>query len=114
MFATDHAPHPAATKANGFRDSANGIVGLETAIPVTYRVMVEEEGMPVDAWARAWHEMPASLFPRTLAPEIAALPQTAVEIGATRAVDISSFASLSRNCPYHGMEFSCWPKEVLK
>lgn len=114
MFATDHAPHPAATKSNGFRDSANGIVGLETAIPVTYRVMVEEEGMSVDAWARAWHEMPASLFPRALAHEIAALPQTAVEIGATRAVDISSFASLSRNCPYHGMEFSCWPKEVLK
>jgi hypothetical protein len=28
-------------------------------------------------------------------------------------VDIDSFASLSRNCPYHGMAFSCRPEEVL-
>jgi dihydroorotase-like cyclic amidohydrolase len=31
-----------------------------------------------------------------------------------RKVDISAFASLSRNCPYNGMEFSCWPEEVVR
>ena len=35
MFATDHAPHPAETKSAGFASSANGIIGLETAIPIT-------------------------------------------------------------------------------
>lgn len=112
MFATDHAPHPAGTKSRGFLESANGIVGLETAIPVTYQVMVEEEGMPVADWARAWSDLPASLLPRRFAPEIAALPKTVVSVGAARAVDTASFASLSRNCPYHGLRFTCWPKEV--
>jgi dihydroorotase len=114
MFATDHAPHPAEAKAGGFAAAANGIIGLETAIPITYHVMVEEEGMPVDAWARAWSALPAALFPRPLAAELAALPPTVVEIGAPRAVDCAAFATLSRNCPYQGMSFTCWPKEVTE
>ena len=104
MFATDHAPHPAEAKAKGFAGSANGIVGLETAIPVTYHVMVEEEGMSVADWARAWHELPL----RIVAPRgrgDGALRKTVVSVGAPRAVDVASFASRSRNCPYDGMEF---------
>ncbi len=106
MFATDHAPHPAETKDKGFAKSANGIIGLETAIPITYAVMVEEEGMSLDAWAKAWTQMPRAL--------VAGLPDlgtTTVEIGEERAVDLASFASLARNCPYGGMRFRCWPKE---
>jgi len=113
MFATDHAPHPAATKDCGYAKAANGIVGLETAIPITYRTMVEEEGMSVDAWARAWWEMPR----RLLAPsalDAAALDGlcTTVEVGEPRAVDVASFASKSRNCPYDGRVFDCWPRPV--
>lgn len=63
MFATDHAPHPAATKSLGFLRSANGIIGLETAVAITYEVMVAGEGMPTEAWARAWNAMPCSLLP---------------------------------------------------
>jgi len=110
MFATDHAPHPAVTKSKGFAASANGIIGLETAIPITYAVMVEEEGMSVDAWARAWTEMPygiISKFGGFFDP--ASLPQTTVTVGEKRSVDVSSFVSLSRNCPYDGLSFSCWP-----
>jgi len=110
MFATDHAPHPTETKNRGFVGSANGIVGLETAIPITYAVMVEEEGMSVGAWARAWTEMPygiLSKFGGIFDP--AKLSQTTVVVGEQRAVDVSSFASLSRNCPYGGLSFACWP-----
>ena len=32
MLATDHAPHPRETKSCGFLKSANGIIGLETAV----------------------------------------------------------------------------------
>ena len=105
MFATDHAPHPAARKSLGFARSANGIIGLETAIPITYAVMVEEEGMPVEAWARAWCEMP-----RWIVRGLGTLGATTVEIGEERAVDVGVFASRSRNCPYDGMRFNCWPK----
>ena len=107
MFATDHAPHPAGAKECGYARAANGIIGLETAVPITYRVMVEEEGMSVEAWARAWHDMPLGLFPDA-ASAAAALSPTVVAVGQPRAVDVGSFASLSRNCPYDGMEFSCW------
>ena len=112
MFATDHAPHPADKKSLGFRTSANGIIGLEVAIPITYHVMVEEEGMSVEDWAKAWYEKPRDILAPSLRARVASLPTTVVEIGAERTVDINAFASLSRNCPYHGMRFTCWPKGV--
>ena len=106
MFATDHAPHPAAVKNCGYEKAANGIIGLETAIPITYQVMVEEEGMSVDAWAEAWWKKPLDILPRgTVIPR-----ETTVALHAEpRAVDVSAFASLSRNCPYNGMKFRAWP-----
>jgi len=106
MFATDHAPHPAATKAKGFAASANGIIGLETAVAITYGVMVEEEGMSVDAWARAWYDLPSWLIHGF---DAASLPKTRLAVGERRKVDLASFASLSRNCPYQGTEWRCWP-----
>ena len=121
MFATDHAPHPAAKKSLGFAKSANGIIGLETAIPVTYAVMVEEEGMSVEKWAEAWWKMPrdivkigslgslGALGANVVTDANMTLKDTKITIGEERAVDINSFASLSRNCPYNGMRFRCWP-----
>lgn len=113
MFATDHAPHPADRKSVGFAKSANGIIGLEVAVPITYHVMVEEEGMAVEAWAKAWCDLPRQIIAKgVVAAEGDALRKTVVEIGSERTVDISAFASLSRNCPYDGMKFTCWAKEV--
>ncbi len=113
MFATDHAPHPAATKSCGFAKSANGIIGLETAIAITYHVMVEEEGMAVEDWAAAWWKMPRSILSPGAAAAIEANSRsTTLVIGQSRKVAVSAFASLSRNCPYDGMQFDCWPKEV--
>ena len=110
MFATDHAPHPAAKKSLGFAKSANGIIGLETAIPITYGVMVEEEGMDVAKWAEAWWKMPRDIVASLkFKVESLKLKETVVMIGKEKAVDISSFASISRNCPYNGMNFKCWP-----
>ena len=110
MFATDHAPHPAAKKSLGFAKSANGIIGLETAIPITYAVMVEEEGMLVEKWAEAWWKMPRDIVAGLkFKVEGLRLGETVVSIGEEKAVDINSFASLSRNCPYNGLKFKCWP-----
>ena len=110
MFATDHAPHPADKKSVGFAKSANGIIGLEVAVPITYHEMVEQEGMSVEDWAKAWHELPRQIIANERCrAQNAGLRKTVVEIGSERAVDLSQFASLSRNCPYHGMKFTCWP-----
>ncbi len=40
MIATDHAPHSAEEKAKGLKDSAFGIVGLETAFPLLFTELV--------------------------------------------------------------------------
>ena len=109
MFATDHAPHPAAKKSLGFAKSANGIIGLETAIPITYAVMVEEEGMPVDDWAKAWYSMPLDILAPSCVSRLESSSQTTVAVGTERTIDVDQFASLSRNCPYNGMKFRCWP-----
>ncbi len=111
MFATDHAPHPADKKNQGFLGSANGIIGLEVAIPITYQVMVEEEGMSVEAWAKAWYEMPRAILSKQLQPALQQSSNTLLIVGESRKVDIRSFVSLSRNCPYDGMTFTCWPQE---
>lgn len=108
MFATDHAPHPAAKKNIGYAHAANGIIGLETAIPITYQVMVEEEGMPVEMWAEAWWRMPRTILPAPLAAQLEG-HATRVVVGEPHAVDLDSFVSRSRNCPYQGMMFGCWP-----
>ncbi len=41
MVATDHAPHSAEEKAKGLENSAFGIVGIETALPVMYTHLVK-------------------------------------------------------------------------
>ncbi len=42
MIATDHAPHSAEEKSKGLKNSAMGVVGLETAFPVLYTKLVKE------------------------------------------------------------------------
>lgn len=41
MIATDHAPHSAEEKSKGLKNSAFGIVGLETAFPIMYTHFVK-------------------------------------------------------------------------
>ena len=43
MIATDHAPHSEEEKSKGLDGSAFGIVGIETAFPLLYTYLVQEE-----------------------------------------------------------------------
>ena len=105
LFATDHAPHPAAKKSGGFLTSANGIIGLETAAAITWQVMVVEEGMPPQDWIARWTTGPASLIGEAPDPD----SFTVIDTQANRAVDPASFKSKSRNMPFAGMRFAAWP-----
>ena len=106
MFATDHAPHRAETKNCGYAKAANGIVGLETAIPITYHALVEEEGMSVEKWAEAWWKKPREILPAGV--EIRGETEV-VLFDEPRTVRVESFLSRSRNCPYDGLRFRAWP-----
>lgn len=102
MFATDHAPHPANTKNKGFAASANGIIGLETAVGLTWTAMVEEEGMDEPDWARAWNEMPLAVLSPAARAAVAGMPRTVVSHERCR-IDPARFLSRSRNTPFAGM-----------
>jgi len=105
ILATDHAPHAPSSKLGGFRTAANGIVGLETAVAVTWQALVEEEGMPVADWISRWTTGPASLIGETIDPD----SFTVIDTQARRTVNPSSFKSKSRNQPFTGLCFNAWP-----
>jgi dihydroorotase len=61
IFATDHAPHAAHEKEQPLEQAPCGLIGLETALPLTY-ALVREGLLSEAAFARMWHSSPASLF----------------------------------------------------
>ena len=105
IFATDHAPHHASKKAGGFRTSANGIIGLETAAAITWQTMVVEEGMSPQDWIARWTTGPAALIGETPDPD----SFTVIDTQANRVVDPETFKSKSRNMPFAGLRFAAWP-----
>jgi len=108
LFATDHAPHAPATKSKGFLAAPFGVIGLETAIGVTWQAMVSEERMPLMDWVSRWTTGPAAVLgmpPPTLAPGTQA-DLVLIDPNTPWAVDPSAFLSRSRNCPFAGRTFS--------
>jgi dihydroorotase len=62
LLATDHAPHTQEEKDHGFEKAPFGIIGLETALAVTYEVLVRELGMKAEDWMDRWTTGPANLL----------------------------------------------------
>jgi dihydroorotase len=103
-FATDHAPHTATAKARGFADAPFGIVGLETAVGVTYTVMVKSGRMGLLEWLRRWTTGPAGMLgikPPSLAVGMPA-DIAILDLHSEWIVRAADFASRSRNTPFEG------------
>jgi dihydroorotase len=104
-FATDHAPHTAVAKSQGMRDAPFGVIGLETAVPVTYTACVLSGRMSLMEWIRRWTTGPAAILrmpPPSLAPGQPA-DLTLLSLDMPFTVGKSRFASRSSNCPFLGM-----------
>lgn len=103
-FATDHAPHARLAKLKGFRLAPFGVIGLETAVGITWSLMVLELGMKPLAWAAAWITEPAKVIgvrPPTL--EIGQPAELAIFDFETQwVVNPDQFVSKSRNTPFTG------------
>lgn len=61
MIATDHAPHGLVDKDVEFDQAAHGIIGLQTALPLTLR-LVKEGVISVQRWVEALTIRPAKLL----------------------------------------------------
>jgi dihydroorotase len=108
IVATDHAPHPHEDKDCEWQAAAFGMLGLETALSIVQQTMVDS-GL-VD-WAGVAERL--SYAPARIGrldghgrPVAEGEPANLVlyDAAATRVVDPSELASLSRNTPYAGLE----------
>ncbi len=103
-FATDHAPHSADKKARGFLKAPFGLVGLETAIGITWTHLVAAGRLsPVD-WLRRWTTEPARILGRpapTLAPGAPA-DLALLDVATPWVVHPAEFATKSHNTPFTG------------
>jgi dihydroorotase len=64
LIATDHAPHTATDKALPFAQAANGIIGLQTAVPLTLQ-LVQDGLLSAQRWAESLTLAPARLLGRS-------------------------------------------------
>ncbi|MFF4173451.1 dihydroorotase [Streptomyces sp. NPDC001744] len=108
IVATDHAPHPHEDKDCEWAAAAMGMVGLETALSVVQRTMVETGLLDWAGVADRMSFAPARIgraegHGRPVSPgEPANL--TLVDPAYRGVVDPADFASRSRNTPYEGRE----------
>jgi dihydroorotase len=114
VIATDHAPHAGQEKQQEFAAAPNGIVGLETALPLTL-ALVEEGIFTLEsaieklttAPARAFNLSVGTLAPGADADVVIVDPQETWEI------DPSRFRSKSRNTPFAGWKVKGRVKTTL-
>ena len=99
MIATDHAPHSAEEKSRGLEGSAFGVVGLETAFPVTYTKLVKEGIITLERLIELLVTNPRKRF---------GIPQgldfSVWKIDERFTVDPADFASLGKATPFEGWE----------
>ncbi len=61
ILATDHAPHAPHEKEEPLDAAPNGMVGLETALPLTY-ALVRQGLLTEERFVELWHHNPARIF----------------------------------------------------
>jgi len=103
-LATDHAPHAAAQKARGFLEAPFGIVGLETAVGVTYPLLTGPGRMSLREWAARWTIGPARLlgFPVPSLNPGQPADVAILDLVSEWTVNPDDFLSRSRNSPFIG------------
>lgn len=114
IVGTDHAPHPTEHKDCEWQSAAFGMVGLETALSVVVKAMIETKLM---SWGDLVDRMsiaPAKIAGYSRHGQIlkvgAAANLTIIDTTANWIVDRNRLASKSKNTPFEGMKL---PSQVL-
>ena len=104
-LATDHAPHRAEEKELEFDQAPFGIVGLECALPLYARALVEPGHV---TWPRLIELMTvnaarvAKLDGKGTLAVGADADVTIIDPERAWTIDVNAFRGKSRNCPFHG------------
>ena len=97
MIATDHAPHSAEEKAKGLKNSAFGVVGLETAFAVMYTKLVKENVITLDKLIELMAINPRKRFNIPFGKDF-----TVWDLNKQFTVDTDKFLSKGRATPFEG------------
>jgi dihydroorotase len=102
--ATDHAPQALSEKEGEFAEAANGIVGLETAVPLLLDRLVRAGRMDVPTLVARMSAGPARLLNLPGGSLAAGAPGdiTILDLERPWTVDPATFRSRSRNTPFGG------------
>jgi len=101
-IATDHAPHSETEKNMAFENTPNGIIGLETAIPVSLG-LVHRGRLSLMDLIRKMSTQPAKIINVDNGLKVG-MPAdiTVIDPDMTHLIDAGKFQSKSRNTPFHG------------
>jgi len=103
-IATDHAPHTSIEKMVEFDQAANGIIGLETSLPLTLK-LVHERVISMSRLVELMATGPARVLGREYGLQTGmAADVTVIAPELEYTVDVDRFVSLGRNCPFNGWQ----------
>lgn len=108
---TDHAPHAAEEKAKGFLEAPPGIIGVETAVALAARAMVETGKADWADIIRWFSSAPASVLklkPKPIVPGAAA-DLTLINPRRSWTLSQETLFSRSRNTPFAGWDLTGKP-----
>jgi len=112
ILGTDHAPHTREEKELEFAAAPAGIIGLDCALPLYARALIETGTIDWPQMIRMMTIAPAELCglegKGTLKPGSDA-DVTLIDPDASWRIDAGAFESLSRNCPFHGETVTARP-----
>jgi len=109
ILATDHAPHTSHDKNKGFIPAPFGIVGLETAVGITYSLLVKSRVMSLLEWTRRWTIGPGLLLGLKKMPSLSIgspANVTILDLSSEWTVNSSDFLSKSCNTPFNGRKLT--------
>jgi dihydroorotase len=106
VIATDHAPHGLVDKAVEFDQAACGIIGLQTAVPLTLK-LVHDGVISLNRWVESLTAAPAKLLnlPYGTLAHGAAADITILDPKQTWTFDSEMILSKSHNSPFLGWKF---------
>jgi dihydroorotase len=115
VIATDHAPHAPEKKMRELDQAPNGIIGLETLLPVCVKALIEPGHLTWPQLVEKLAVNPArvlSIDRGTLKPGAVA-DVTVIDPAVEWTIDPNQFRSKSRNCPFAGWKVHGRAETVL-
>src|SRR5947209_9502903 len=104
VIATDHAPHAPEKKMRELTEAPNGIIGLETLLPICVQSLIEPGHLTWPQLIEKLTLQPARILGidrGTLRAGVIA-DVTIIDPGVEWMIDPNQFRSKSRNCPFAG------------